>query len=155
MHKRLPRLPSRAFCVVIALLLSGTVGAAGGAGLMGQIGEAIAKVRTGKTLDARANAAEHLSDLTSGIDPKSVDDGTVADLVSLLDSPDDAVRAWVAGALGNLGPRARTAAPALLKLLPGADCMWGELTSAGFIRAALERIGVKPPPRPVCWAPKK
>ncbi len=155
MHRKLSSLLSGAFCVVLAVLMSGTAGAAEDAIVMRQIRETITKVRTGKTIDARADAAEHLCDLIRRVDPKDVDDGTVADLVSLLDSPNDAVRAWVAAALGHLGPRARTAAPALLKLLPAADCLWGEVTSAGSIRAALERIGVKPPPRPACWAPKK
>jgi HEAT repeat protein len=95
---------------------------------------------------ARTEAAEHLAELTRGINPKSVDDKTVADMVSLLDAPDDSVRAWVAAALGHLGRRAKVAVPKLLALLPEADCLQGDLTSAASIRPALSRMGVKPPP---------
>jgi len=116
-----------------------------------QIQETIAKVRTIKGPSvARAGAAEHLADLTKGIDPRRVDDKTLADLVSLLAISDDSVQFWVAGSLGNLGPRARAAAPKLLEILPEADCRNGALTSAPAIREALKRMGVTPPPRPNC-----
>jgi hypothetical protein len=60
-----------------------------------------------------ANAAEHLSQLTEKIDPKKVDDKTLDGMVSLRDTSNDFVRAWVAVALGNLGPRAKVAVPPL------------------------------------------
>jgi hypothetical protein len=116
-----------------------------------QLVETIAKVKTGKTLNDRTDAAYRLSELTDGIDSTEIDDSTLKQMVSLLHSSEDSVRAWVAGSLGNLGPRARTAAAAtLLKLLPKADCLPGELTSASFIRLALERMGVAPPPPTAC-----
>ena len=116
-----------------------------------QIQETITKVRITKGPSmARAGAAEHLADLTKGIDPKRVDDKTLADLVSLLTISDDSVQFWVAGSLGNLGSRARAAAPKLLEILPEADCRNGALTSAPAIREALKRMGVTPPPRPNC-----
>lgn len=116
-----------------------------------QLAETIAKVKTGKTVDDRTDAAYHLSELTDGIDFTQIDDSTLKKIVSLLHSSEDSVRFWVAATLGNLGPRARTAAaPTLLKLLPKADCLPGELTSASAIRVALERMGVAPPPPPAC-----
>ena len=116
-----------------------------------EVQETIARVQTtsGPSM-ARTNAAEHLAELTRKIIPKNIDDKTLADLVSLLDTPDDSVRAWVAAAIGNLGSRARTAGPALLKLLPESDCLQGDLTSAAIIRPALKKIGVKPPPFTNC-----
>jgi hypothetical protein len=122
---------------------------------MRQITETITKVRTGDSLTARTDAAQHLATLMQKADPKTVDDKTLASMVSLLDTPEDSVRAWVAGALGALGPRAISAAPALLKLLPEADCVQGDLTSAGAIRVALKRIGVKPPPPQTCGTAAK
>lgn len=95
-----------------------------------------------------ANAAEHLSQLTEKIDPKKVDDKTLDDMVSLLDTSNDFVRFWVAAALGHLGPRARVAVPALLKVIHETDCLeLKEMTSAGAARVALKRIGVTPPPK--------
>ena len=84
----------------------------------------------------------------------SVTDSTVADLIALLDEPDDSVRAFVAGALGNL--HAKAAIPKLLALLPTADCLEGTLTSARPIRSALERMGVNPPAPSYneCYRPK-
>jgi HEAT repeat protein len=81
---------------------------------------------------------------------QDVDDKTFADLVSLMDSPDDSVRAGVAAALGFLGERAKPAIPKLLEILPKVDCLNGPITSADAIRLALKRMGVTPPPRPRC-----
>ena len=118
--------------------------------LKSQLSKTMAKVRNGGTVTSRTNAAERLAMLTRGIDPQKVDDRTLAEMVSLLDTKEDSVRAWVAAALGNLGRRAKVAVPRLLKLLPEVDCLRGELTSAPFIRVALKRIGETPPPRPTC-----
>jgi hypothetical protein len=112
--------------------------------------ETMAKIRNAKTLNSRADAAEHLAMLTHGINPQRVDETTLAEMVSLLDTREDAVRAWVAAALGQLGPRAKVAVPSLLKLLPEVDCLRGSLTSAPFIRSALKRIGAILPPEPNC-----
>src|SRR6266699_4593843 len=106
-----------------------------------QLLETMAKIRNGKTLTSRTEAAEHLATLTRGINPDRVDETTLTEMVSLLDTQEDSVRAWVAASLGNLGPRAKVAVPRLLKLLPEVDCLRGSLTSAPFIRLALERMG--------------
>jgi hypothetical protein len=109
----------------------------------------IAKVRTmNEPSMARTNAAEALSRLTRNIDPKKVDDKTLSDLVSLLDVPDGSVRGWVAGALGNLGPRAKMAVPALLRVIHEADCpkIATGVRSSDAARVALKRIGAEPPP---------
>ena len=115
----------------------------------------IAAVRSAKSPNERYDAAEKLVDLTHKSRRGSVTDSTVADLTDLLDDPDDAVRMFVAAALGNL--KAKAAIPKLRALLPAADCLEGVLTSARSIRFALERMGVKPPPAPSyndCHKPK-
>jgi Fe-S-cluster formation regulator IscX/YfhJ len=143
-------LSAAALWALFLILLSGTAHATGDSTLMKQITETITKVRTGRTLDSRAGVAQHLADLTEKVDPKEVDDKTLADMVNLLSTRDDSVRAWTAVAIGHLGPRARPAAPALLNLLPEVDGLRGELTSAPAVRLALERIGIKPPPPQPC-----
>ena len=115
-----------------------------------QLSETMAKVRNGKTSNSRTDAAEHLATLTRGINPHKVHETTLTELVSLLDTQEDSVRAWVAASLGNLGLRAKVAVPRLLKLLPEVDCLRGSLTSAPAIRLALERMGEIPPPPPKC-----
>ena len=110
-----------------------------------QIKKAIAEARNGKSSTVRTEAAEQITKLTRRIDPNKVDDTTLTELISLLDTPEDSVRGWVAGALGNLGTRAKVAIPKLLQLLPEVDCLRGSLTSAPAVRLALERMGEKPP----------
>jgi hypothetical protein len=140
--------PFAALFTVLILLLSGTANAAINPHLRKEIEKEIMKVRKAKTVDARTDAADRLARLTYGVDPTTVDDKTVADIASLLDSPDDSVRGRVAGALGDLGPRAKVAAPKLLAILPKAYCEPGALPSWGAITLALQRMGIKPPPPP-------
>ena len=115
-----------------------------------QLSETMAKIRNGETSNSRTDAAEHLATLTRGINPDTVDDAILTEMVSLLDTQEDSVRAWVAASLGHLGRRAKVAVPRLQKLLAEVDCLRGSLTSAPFIRVALKRIGVVPPPPPKC-----
>jgi HEAT repeat protein len=112
-----------------------------------QLVEAISRVRAGETAMIRRAAARHVFELTRGVNPNKLDDKVLADIVSLLDSSEDAVRFEVAAALGNLGPRAKIAVPKLLKVLEEVDCLPLTVTSALTIRVALPRIGVTPPPQ--------
>jgi len=87
-----------------------------------QLAETMSKVRKGEISTLRTDAAEHLAELTRRVDPNSVDDATLAEMISLPNTSEDSVRFWVAASLGNLGPHAKAAIPALLKLLPEVDC---------------------------------
>lgn len=139
----------RYFTVLVLLfLVADVVHASTDPVLNAKLEKAIAKVRAEQSPMARAKAAESLANLTHRVKPISVDDKTITDMVSLLDIPDDSVRAWTAAALGHLGRRAKVAAPKLLTLLAEGDCLEGDLTSAASIRPALKRMGVKPPPEP-------
>jgi len=139
------------FYILVAVLLPGRMSAISSPTLVGQIKETIVKVRTGETYAmARTYGAEHLADLTAKVNPSEIDDETFGNIVSLLDTPNDSVRAWVAASLGNLGTRAKPAIPALLKVLAEVDCLRVDASSAGFIRTAIKKMGVKPPPPPQC-----
>ena len=130
--------------------------AAGDPAALRQIAETIATVRNGAPPALRPRAAQHLFELTQGINPATVDDKTVADMVSLLDTADDGVRLWVAASLGNLGRRASVAAaPKLLLTLGKVECHGKSQPSAEAIRFALTRMGKKPPPPPCAPPPKK
>jgi len=116
-----------------------------------EIRELIAKVRTmNEPSMARTNGAEAIFQLTRNIDPKKVDDETLTDMVSLLNIPDGSVRGGVAAALGNLGPRAKIAVPAPLRVIRETETDCPKIatgpSSADAARVALKRIGVEPPP---------
>jgi HEAT repeat protein len=119
-----------------------------------QLTHTIAKVRTGNSPLVRTEAAEHLAELTSKTDSRKLDDKTVADLVSLLDTSDDSVVYWVARCLGNLGSRANTAIPKLQKKLLEVDCVEGSKTSASGIRFALSQLDAPPAPSKCVPIPK-
>ncbi len=140
---------SVALCFVLSAG-AGSARASGGPALVEQIKGTMVKVQSEKTIDARTESAEHLAHLTKKISSKEVTETLLTDLTSLLDSPDDSVRYWVAMALGNLGPAAKAAVPKLEEILPKADCLNGAITSAGGIRYALIKMGIKPPPAPKC-----
>ena len=149
MKMRFSRLLSVALCFALSAMFQ-IAQASGGPALMRQIKESMAKVSSEKTVDARTEAAERLASLTQKVSGKEVTEALVTDITSLLDSPDDSVRYWVATALGNLGPAAKAAVPKLQEMLPKADCINGAITSASGIRYALIKMGIKPPPPPKC-----
>jgi hypothetical protein len=117
---------------------------------------AIAELRSGKhEVEPNANKDDtgaHLAHLIRRAQPNRVDDRTIADVEFLLDSPDDYIRFWAATSLGELGPRAKIAAPKLLELLPVVDCLDGAITAASAIRFALKRIGTRAPRPPLVRA---
>lgn len=146
----------KTFSVVTTVILSGLLSAATSAQSdtvfkrqITEITAAVAKVRTGATPEERADAAERLADLPSEFMATRVDDKTLADIVSLLDIPENSVRFWVVVTLGNIGYGAETAIPKLQALLPKADCLQGELTVADAVRYALARMHAAVPP-PTC-----
>jgi hypothetical protein len=137
-------------CIVLATGLPAKAQTPTGSEPLKQLVETSRRVRTSESEVARRNAAERLPQIAKKVTPNEVDDKAVSDLVSLLDTWDDSVRVPVAEALGNLGPRARLAAPALLKILPEVDCLLVDVQPAPVIREALRRIGEAPPPPPAC-----
>jgi hypothetical protein len=84
---------------------------------------------------------------------EELDDETIGRITGLLNGPDNSVTAWVATALGFIGPRARAAVPALEEALARIEGRESAFypdptrfkTNAGVIRDALDRIRSTPP----------
>lgn len=140
---------SVALCFMLSVLI-GIATACGGSVHMKEMKNTIASIRSGKTLDARAAASEHLAALALEINRNEITKELIADIISLLDSHEDSVLSYVATALGNLGSVAKAAIPKLLAILPGVECNNGPFNAADGIRYALIEMGVEPPPRPIC-----
>jgi hypothetical protein len=128
------------------ILLSSTALAANDLTFSKQVSDTISLVRSGESIDARTDAAMHLAEMTRGKNSKKVDDKTIATIASLLDTPEDSVRAYVAACLGHFGSRARFTAPKLEAIL-AEDCGQFGPSSAATIRPALRKMGIKPPER--------
>lgn len=157
MLRKLPRWLLTGLCAAMFTVAPGAGHISGQPALVDQLKDAIKTVRTNPmSSKARYEAEKRLALLTSKVLPKDVDDATLADLISLLDTTDESVRLWVAVSLGNLGVRARPAIPKLLAILAEVEnCEFTSLSSAAAIRPALSRIGEEPPPRPQCGKVKK
>jgi len=112
-----------------------------------QLQQGIARVRKAKTTAAKSDAAERLVTLIDDRDCSDVTDHTIQSLISLLDTPEDSVRTWVAAVLGQIGPRAKAAAPKLLSILADVECKDLDFSSEATIPIALKKMGVTPPPR--------
>jgi len=76
--------------------------------------------------------------------PKEVSSTDIEALAGLMSDPADGVRGWIAGALGNLGGKAKGAVPQLQRALQERPCEDQPMASASAIRLALSRIGVEP-----------
>ena len=105
----------------------------------------VSKVRRAKTVPRRLDAAERLVKLTDQCDCSTVTDETIHSIVSLLDINDDGVQMWVAAALGDLGIRAKGAAPKLLKIYAVSACEVLDRGSPATIPLALAKMGVATP----------
>lgn len=79
-----------------------------------------------------------------GRHPSEVSATDVDALTRLLTDEDDSIRIWIAGALGLLGEKAKSAVPQLQRALLERPCANTPATSASAIRLALSRIGVQP-----------
>lgn len=139
--------------VTIASLSSATF-AAPTASAVAKINQIITKVNTGEGMGVKADFAEQLAIDTRNVCPAEVDDRTIKKMIALLDIQNDPVRAWVAAALGNIGPRAKSAVPALLHILRGMDkrynCKFVSVSPADAVRLAIKRIGAQPPRPQTC-----
>jgi hypothetical protein len=116
-----------------------------------QLAAMISAVRAESDSSKQELAARKIPQLINGADLGQIDAGTLEDLASLLDIPNDEVRRWVATTLGMFENRARFAVPKLMTLLSQIDCPnVRERNSAGAVRFAIQSISGRNPPPVVC-----
>lgn len=119
-----------------------------------RMNQIITEINTGKTMEVKADFAEQLAIDTRNMRPMDIDNSTLERMISLLAIQNDPVRAWVAAALGNIGPRAKSALPTLLHILREMDrrysCHFVSVSPADAVRLAIRRIGTQPPRPPAC-----
>jgi hypothetical protein len=107
------------------------------------VGEAIAQVRSISDGEMRREALERITFVLRR-DSSHIVERDVMALAAFMSDPDDRVRQWAALALGQIGPRASAAVPALQAAIPAVDCVWASKNSRSGIIFALRRIGVEP-----------
>ena len=108
-----------------------------------EVENAAAIIQHGKTRDVRAKEAVRLTQWIRR-NPVHVSESDIAILISLLRNEDDVIRGEAAGSIGFVGPRAISAAPALLQALRERPCTKQPGASADAMRVALDRIGAAP-----------
>jgi len=81
------------------------------------IGVTIAQLHSEVSSYERANLAEKLANLIREVNPNKIRDAEIDEISDLLGDSFDPVRMWCAFALGNIGPRALRAIPALQNAL--------------------------------------
>jgi hypothetical protein len=133
--------------VVFVLLMSGQIATASVPNSKQRIIRAIELVRSAKGANAKVDAAQQLRNLVLATEANSVDDGTIHSVASLLDFNNEAIRYWIAEALGHFGARAKFAAPKLQAILSERECVVAETSSASMVRKTLENIGEPAPER--------
>jgi uncharacterized protein (DUF2336 family) len=79
--------------------------------------DVIRRIQTEPSPRKRSDLAEQLALLVRQAEPAKFDAKVVDDMAALLDDSEPSVRIWAAGALGNIGPYATRAVPALEKAL--------------------------------------
>jgi hypothetical protein len=105
-----------------------------------KIAEAVDRIRSTAPSVQRTEAARSLFDLTRNGAGRNTSDAEIASLISLLDDKDISVEYWVAGTLGNIGFRAKSAIPHLNDLLRRTECQPLEKSPADAARYALKRM---------------
>ena len=113
----------------------------------GRVMQAIQLVRSARGANAKVDAAQKLRNVVLAADQNAIDDKTVHALASLLECRNDAIRYWIAEALGHFGTRAKFAVPKPRAILDERECMIAETSSVPMIRDTLECIGEPAPVR--------
>jgi len=92
------------------------------------------------------SAAEEIANYVRRIDIANVDDSSLQDIASLLESSDGTVRLWAAGAIGHFGSRATPFAPRLQEMVSEESCNMTGISAADTAHFALKRMGIEPQP---------
>ncbi|GAB2801458.1 hypothetical protein GCM10027021_26250 [Dyella kyungheensis] len=103
--------------------------------------QVVAAIEQETSQKRRIDEAESLYMWVAGPAPRQVADADIDAMAGLMRDPNDSIRLAIAGALGQLGPRAKRAMPALVQALRERPCENAPATSAAVIRMAIQRIG--------------
>lgn len=103
--------------------------------------QVVAAIEQETSQKRRIEDAESLFTWAVGPVPRQVADADIDAMAGLMRDPNDSIRLAIAGALGQLGPRAKRAMPALVQALRERPCENAPATSAAVIRMAIQRIG--------------
>lgn len=107
------------------------------------VSRAAAVIHGGTSRDIRARAAIQLTQWVRR-NASQVTEADISILIGLLRDDDDIIRGEAAGSLGFIGPRAKAAAPALVRALKERPCTTQPGQSADAMRVALDRIDADP-----------
>lgn len=122
----------------------------------------VARVYAASTPELRQKAGQDLFTLTGNKDPRTIDDAAIDAMAALInDDPALAyegqgmVAASAAAAIGNLGPRAQRAAPALIRAIAAKHRDVGQplagLHEAAILCSKLQNITFDPLPQDCDW----
>jgi hypothetical protein len=159
MSSRWNKVWSSLYCLLLLVFITGVARARTGEVSLKELHDTIATIRELSSPEvgfsnARTVAAERLFDLVGKINPKDVDDKTIGELVTLLDTWDVSVIVPVGTFLEDFGIRANSAAPKLLEILAESKCRPAftlGLPEEYFINSVLRKIGTQTsPPLPFC-----
>jgi hypothetical protein len=107
------------------------------------ITEIVARIANDPDPESRYQAIKRLTFVLHRDSSRAVESDVMA-LAGLLRDSDDLVRHWAALAIGQIGPRAASAVPALQLALSQVQCIRADKNSQSGITFALRRIGVSP-----------
>ena len=112
-----------------------------------RIAQDVRSVWRTKKINAKVDATKRLRGLVLATPSSEVDDQTIHSIASLLQIKNEAIRYWVAEALGHFGQRAKFAAPELIAIVNERECMIEQTSSLPRIRDTLAKIGSPVPER--------
>jgi HEAT repeat protein len=137
--------------VLVTLVTTETRAADGGSELAAKIELVIEQIKAERSTTVRTDVARRLCALLqhqARSDLDALEARPVDDIAGLLGDRDDSVRYWAAMALGQIGPSANRAVPALERALKEIEPVPGVVvpakSSESGIRFALRRIAGKP-----------
>lgn len=117
--------------------------------LQSEIQKKIEDIRGENISMQRERKSQELADIVHR-DPHAVSQVDINSISGLLEDVNYRVRIYAAISLGIIGPKAKSATPALQKALKEVECERGDFSLADVIRPALMALGNPPPAPPSC-----
>ena len=98
------------------------------------------QIAAGRDEDMRIYLADDLAEYLRDFPQCGKDQATISDVTRFLEDKNDGVRAGAAQALGNIGPPAKSAIPALERALKQSDAQMQSTTSVILPRVSLSDV---------------